>query len=163
LIPYLACGLLVGINKRYPDVNWPVLIPDPAQINWLAILVAALTAFAAAAIWYTVFFGQSWLRHHQVSPVRQLTLGSLPAVTFSLMLLAYAAMATVLEILILALDIATPLDGAALGLLIGLGIAVFITLVENRLQKKSLFAFFIDGSFQVIVLTLMGAIVASWP
>ena len=144
-------------------MNWSVLIPDPAQINWLAILVAALAAFAAGAVWYTVLFSKAWLRYHLVPPERQSKLGGSLVVTFSVMILAYAVMATVLEFLIQALEIQNPLDGALLGLLIGLGVAMFVTLVENRLQKKPVKAFLIDGSFQIIMLSLMGSIIASWP
>ena len=144
-------------------MSWLVLIPDPAQINWLAVLVAALAAFTAGAVWYTVLFSKAWLRYHLVSPERQAKMGSSPVTTFLLMFLAYAVMATVLEILIQALGIRNPLQGAELGLLIGLGIALFVTLVENRLQNKPVKGFLIDGSFQVIVLSMMGGIVASWP
>lgn len=143
-------------------MNWSILLPDPMLLNWLAILVAALTAFIAGAVWYTVIFVQAWPRYHMIPEQRLAQLGRYPIVTFSIMLLAYAAMATVLDVLVIALNISKPLDGALLGLLIGVGIAMFITLVENRLHRKPLAAFLIDGSFQIIVLTLIGAIVASW-
>lgn len=139
-----------------------MIVTELAGINWLATLVAALVAFALGAVWYAVLFGDIWLKVHAISPERAREMGQRPARTFSIMLAGLFLIASLLSLLAQGLGVSGLAGGTLLGLTLWIGAAAPLNLIDNTAQEKSLGTFLVDGSYQLVYLLLMGAIIGVW-
>jgi hypothetical protein len=131
-------------------------------INFVAVLVVALTIMPLGAIWYTLLFAESWPRWQLIPEERLRSLGGTPRVTFFIMFLAHGATTLVIAWLWLRLGITGVTGGLATGLLLALGTVVPFALVDNRLQEKSARAFAVDAGFQLLVFSYAGILLAVW-
>jgi hypothetical protein len=134
-----------------------VLAP-PGDLNFLAVVVAAVAFFAVGAVWYSpVLFSRAWQAAAGVNPEEP---GRHPAAVFG-----GAFVSALVSTLVLAHFIgrdAGLATGALAGLLAGGGLAaaplVTTFLFENRPVRLML----IDGGYHVVALTLAGAIIGAW-
>ena len=131
-------------------------------INFIAVLVVSLTILPLGAIWYTVFFAESWPRWQIIPEERLRSLGATPGRTFSIMFLGHAATTVVIAWLWLRLGISGVTGGLATGVLLALGTVIPFALADNRLQEKSIRAFAVDAGFQLIVFSYAGVLLAVW-
>jgi hypothetical protein len=131
-------------------------------INFVAVLVVSLTIMPLGAIWYTVFFAESWPRWQLIPEERLRSLGATPGETFAIMLLCHAATTVVIAWLWLRLGVSGVTGGLATGLLLALGTVVPFALVDNRLQEKSARAFAVDAGFQLMAFSYTGVLLAVW-
>jgi len=137
---------------------------DLSTVNWTAVGTAAFGTFLLGGVWYTVLFGNVWKRLHGIddAKVKEMQVRRPPPVFFSLMLIAYLVVATVLALLIGALSIQTAAAGALLGIVLWLGLAAAIGLTAWLPSDKPLSVFAIDWLFQLIFLAGMGATLGAW-
>jgi hypothetical protein len=134
-----------------------------ANINFLALIVAAIASFALGAVWYSpVLFGKAW----------QKTLG------FTEEYLGKSNMALVFGssfVLIFLMDfgLAIILQGHASrdvsafsGFLYGLLIGIFFVATSYGInmiyQRRSFLLWAIDSGYQVLYLAMTGAILGAW-
>ena len=135
---------------------------DPATaataINWLSVIVAAVSTFAVGGLWYGPLFGQAWMNSFGFTE-EELATRNMPMVFGLSLLLAFIA-AINLEMFIGAeADLAF---GIFAGFAAGLGwVAAFLGILY-LFEKRSLQAFLINGGYCVVSLTLMGAILGAW-
>ncbi|WP_157253584.1 DUF1761 domain-containing protein [Nonomuraea typhae] len=130
-----------------------------SQVNWLAVMVAALSAFALGALWYSpILFGKSWMALTGLdqealakrSPV--LVFGS----SFLLSLLAAAVFAMFLG------------SDPSLGLGVGAGVATGLAWVAASYGINYLFEarpfrlFLVNGGYHALQFTLYGVILGLW-
>jgi hypothetical protein len=101
-----------------------------SEINYLAVIVAALVAFGVGDVWYTAMFGKQWVQLNGYSDeqVKQMQARRPPPVFFGGMIACYLVLALVLALLIGAMPEKTALGGAALGVLVWVGPAAAIGL-----------------------------------
>ena len=134
------------------------------QINWWAVLVAALATFFLGAVWYSAVFGKTWVRMQGWSEeqAKQIQANMNPAVFFGGMLVSYLILAVVVAVLVTSLDLRTVAAGALLGFLLWLGVAAAIHMTGHLASNKPIGAFLIDTGFQFVYLIGMGAILAAW-
>jgi hypothetical protein len=129
------------------------------SINYLAVLVAALSGFVIGGIWYGPLFGKPWMAASGMTKENGAQ-GNV-AVTFGL---AYALNA------IAAIGLASLLNGHR-GLLLGLheGFAVGLFFVATALgviylfERRPLQLFLINAGYQAVNFAVMGAILGAWP
>jgi hypothetical protein len=135
------------------------MLVDPGSLNGWAILAAALAAYALGGVWYAPpVFGRAWLsalgkrREELGSPVRAMTI----------QLLLTLVTATVLALLVVRFGAITWAEGAAIGLVAGIGLVATSLASDYLFCGWSLRLYSIQVAYKLVSLTLMGAILGAW-
>lgn len=129
------------------------------QLNYLAILVAALSSFLIGGIWYSpAVFGVAWMKENGLTE-EKLKERSMPKVFGLAFLLALIASFNLVMFLGPDTDISS---GALYGFLAGIGwVATFVG-THYLFEKRSLRLFLINAGYSVVALTVMGLILGAW-
>lgn len=134
------------------------------HINYFAVVVAAVAAFALGGIWYSpLLFAKQWVKAHGYTEERvkemQQSAGKAYAVSAACQLLIALALAVLAGYL--------HLDhlgrGLKLGLLVWVGFALPLGLMANVFSDKRITVFYIDAGYQLVYLLVMSGIIGSWP
>ena len=128
-------------------------------INWLAILVAGISAFMLGGVWYSpALFGNAWMKENNltVDQVKKSNKAKTFGWSFLFSLIMAANLGMFLNDPKIDLTMAVAY-GAAAGLWVFCGIAI-VALFEMRSWRY----IFINGGFCVVALALMGAIIGVW-
>lgn len=129
-----------------------------ANINWLSILAASLSAFVIGGIWYGPLFGKAWMAASGKTENELQQRNMVQVFTVSLLLILIAAIN--LEMFIGSEG--TLNYGMFAGLLAGIGwVATFMGVIY-LFEKRSLKLWLINAGYSVIALTLMGSILGAW-
>ena len=126
------------------------------QMNWLAVVGAALAGFVIGGLWYGPLLGKVWQRESGLSD-EALKNGSMVQIfgtTFLLNLVASFILGHVMATYgHPGLHVA-----AKIGFGVGLGFVATSVGVNYLFARKSLRLFLIDGGYWTVVYTVMGAI-----
>ena len=115
------------------------------NLNWLAVVVAALSTFAVGAAWYhEKIMGTRWMKAVGLKQ-KDIAKANMNKI-FGFSMLGYLLCSATLGIVVKMLDLRTALDGGILGL------------IEQR--KTELIA--IDIAYHILNTTIMAAILAAW-
>lgn len=132
------------------------------HINFLAVGVAAVAAFALGAVWYSpVLFGKLWQKLLGLTDehIQGANMGLIFGSSFVMMLLMSYGMAHLIGT---AAGEVSVMTGVHYGLMIGV-LFVGTSMAINMLyQRKPVKLWFIDAGYQIIFLMIMGAIIAAW-
>jgi hypothetical protein len=129
------------------------------DLNWLAILVAAVAWFAFSAAWYSVPpLSNAWMRAAKVTPTEGPPLVSLLFPTF----VGYFVTSIVIAMLAKAIGAATFADGLALGIVLGIGFGVVGALVTQLYEQKGGTYWVINGVNAIIAYSIVSVIVTLW-
>jgi hypothetical protein len=129
------------------------------DLNWLAILVAAVAWFAFSAAWYSVPpLSNAWMRAAKVTPTEGPPLVSLLFPTF----VGYFVTSIVIAMLAKAIGAATFADGLALGIVLGIGFGVVGALVTQLYEQKGGTYWLINGVNAIIAYSIVSVIVTLW-
>jgi Protein of unknown function (DUF1761) len=133
-----------------------------AGMNYLAVLVAAVAAWLAGAIWYMAL-GKTWMAAIPITAEQMQAVKAKPGafLPFVYAFLAEVVMAWVLAGLIGHLGQMTLRNGVISGVFCWLGFVVTSMLVNNSFARRDWRLFWIDGGHWLIVLVLIGAIVGA--
>jgi uncharacterized protein YciI len=136
---------------------------DFGSIPWLAVGIAALAIFFLGALWYTAFFGKAWQKLHGYSDekVKQMQAAKPPPVFFGGMLASYLLVGIGLALVLGWAGAGGVQQGATVGLVLWLGLALPIGFTAWLASDKPLAAFAIDWSYQLAFLVMGGVIIAS--
>ena len=129
-----------------------------AGLNYLAILIAAIVAWVAGAVWY-MSLGKIWTAAQGLTPEQMhVNKSKLP---FIFAFLAELVMAWVLAGLMAHLGAGqvTWLNGVISGAFCWLGFVITTLVVGNTFALRDMRLIWIDGGHWLIVLVLMGAII----
>jgi len=135
-------------------------------INYLAVVVSAVIGVAIGFVWYSnALFGKQWrmlvgindaapdaaekIKKQMPKALSATVVGSLVTAYVLAHFLSYAGAA----------DLTDGLRGA---FWIWLGFVAPVLLTMYLYQQKSIRLFFIDSAYQLLVLLVMGAVLASW-
>lgn len=139
------------------------------NVNWLAIISAALSAFVLGWLWYSPkLFGNAWMADNGLT-IEKLRGGN-PGKIFGL-----AFVFTFIAAVNLGMFLAdTPAEctgvcaqktdltwGATAGFLAGIWVFCFV-FIHGLFEHKPFRLLFINGGYSVVALTLMGAIIGMW-
>lgn len=133
------------------------------QVNWLAVVGAALLGFLLGGLWYSpVLCGKAWVRAHgfseeQIRAMRKGVARKYALAGVCLFLMAYA-----LARIMVHWQPAGLLGGLTLGLLIWFGFAMATGLMTALFSAYKLRAFVIDTGYQLVCLLVMGGLLAVW-
>jgi hypothetical protein len=128
-------------------------------INWLAVIVAGLSAFAVGGLWYSrSLFGNAWMTDSNLTE-DDIKLGNKGKI-FGFTAIFSILMAVNLGIFLA--DAKTDVTwGAEAGFLAGIWTFSAIA-IHSLFELKSWRLIFINGGYSVVTLTLMGAIIGAW-
>ena len=127
------------------------------ELNWLAIVAAALSAFAIGGVWYGPLFLKTWSREAGIDmTVKQRHPAAVFGTAFVAALLAAIAFAILLG----------PRPSLALGvhhgLLAGLFIAGASFAINYAFAGRSLKLWLIDGGYHTVQFVVYGIILGLW-
>ncbi len=132
---------------------------DFAHINWLATVVAGLSAFMVGGIWYSkLLFAGAWTADSNLTP-DQIKNGNQAKI------FGFTALFSVIMAVNLAMFLAGPktdvIWGAEAGFLAGIWAFCAIE-IHSLFELRSWRHIFINGGYSIVSLTLMGAIIGLW-
>jgi hypothetical protein len=139
------------------------------MINWLAVLVAGISAFVLGGIWYSPkLFGSAWMIDNKLTmeDIRKGNFGKIYGWAFILSLIASVNLAMFLA----PVPVTCPMEcapqigmgsGAMYGALAGLWVFCFVA-IHGLFEHKPARLIFINGGYALAALALMGAIIGLW-
>jgi hypothetical protein len=128
-------------------------------VNWIAVLVAGISAFVLGGVWYSpALFGKAWMTENNmtVDDVKKGNKGKIFGWSFILSLVMAANLGMFINTPEMNLS-----QGIIYGLLTGLWIFCGIAIV-GLFEHKSAKYIFINGGYMLVALGLMGAIIGIW-
>lgn len=132
---------------------------DPAKLNYLAIVAAAVSAFVVGGAWYSkALFATAWLKETGLSEAELAKRH--PAKVFG-----PAFLLTLLMAFNLAAFIGTEATlgfAVAASLAAGLGWVALAMGVTYLFEARSLKLWLIDAGYQVVAFLVMGLIIGAW-
>lgn len=128
-----------------------------ANINWLAVLVAALAGFAIGGLWYGPLFGKAWMREAGMTDEKMKS-ANMPKIYGGALLLNLIA-AWSLAMFIGAGDLHF---GVFAGFMTGLTFVSMALGVTYLFEHRSLTLWLINAGYQTVIFTVMGAILGAW-
>jgi Protein of unknown function (DUF1761) len=132
---------------------------DPAKLNYLAIVAAAVSAFVVGGAWYSkALFAPAWLRETGLDEAELAKRN--PAKVFGPAFLLTLIMAFNLAAFI-GPD-ATLGFAVAASLAAGLGWVALAMGVTYLFEARSLRLWLIDAGYQVVAFLVMGVIIGAW-
>jgi hypothetical protein len=127
------------------------------DINWLAVLAAAVSAFVLGGIWYGPLFKKAWCREAGIDPDGKP--GHPGRVFGSAFVLAFIA--AIAFAVLLGPDPSLPL-GVHHGVLVGLAFVATSFGINYAFAQRSLKLWLIDGGYHVLQFVLYGVILGLW-
>ncbi len=124
-----------------------------------AVLAAAVSAMAFGLIWYHPrVLGDSWLTElgYDRRRAEEMRKGSWKQ--YTIVFAGLIVTALVLQAILSALEIKTPLGGAFIGIWVWLGFVGTIKLNDVLFGGRSVKLYMIDGIYQLFSLAIMGAV-----
>jgi MFS family permease len=128
------------------------------NINWLSVIVAALSSFALGAIWYGPFFGKAWMKVNgfKEEDLKGQNFIRIYGLAFLLMLIAS---------LVLEMFIGNDADlvfGIMAGFFAGIGWVATMMGVMYLFELETRKKYLINAGYSVFALIIMGAILGAW-
>jgi len=130
------------------------------EINYLAIVVAAILNMTIGFIWYGPAFGKTWLRLVGLR-MENIDKTQVPK-AYGLAFLAALVMAYVLSAIVDLAQATTIVAGARTGFWVWLGFIVAGGAGRYLFPFKPLQLFMLDNTYQLVVLAVTGALFAVW-
>lgn len=133
---------------------------DLSTINYLAVLVAALSTFILGGLWYSpMLFGKAWMRANNFAEADLQSFSKARMFGWSLVFSLVMA-------LNLAMFLAGPTTdvtwGMAAGALAGVGWVAMAIAIIGVFENKSWIYLLINGGYMVLAFIVMGAIIGAW-
>jgi hypothetical protein len=129
----------------------------------LSVLLAAVVAFLLGALWYSpLLFAKAWVRAQGHTPEKVAAMQAKAARTYASSFVAFLVIAAVLRVFLAHLGVDSVHEGAGWGFHAWLGFAAPISFTAHLYSDKPAAAFLIDTGYQLVYLTLMGAVLGMW-
>ena len=133
-----------------------------AQVNWLAVLVAALAYFMLGAVWYSkALFGAKWaalVGLDMSDPDKKKGMGKMMAATFLLIVVCCIALA----MLVHRLDLFVIASALKLGLITGICFASTAVSISFIYESRPTALYFIDCGYHVAGHLIVAIILVLW-
>jgi hypothetical protein len=133
-----------------------------SNINWLAVLVAAIAYFALGALWYSPLFGKKWVQYQNIDmndPDIKKGVAGIMVGSFVLMLFATIGLAILVARIPLNGGV---MSGLKLGLMTGLLFSATAISITYLYIKKPIGLHFIDGLYHVVGQIIAAIILCIW-
>ncbi len=130
------------------------------EVNYLAVLVAAVVSFAIGGAWYSPgLFAKQWMKAINITPSGEKKgMGkSMGSMFVSLLVTAY-----VLAHFVYYVNASTAMAGAQLGFWVWLGITAMYTITVVSFERRSMTWYWITNGYQLLSLVVKSMILAVW-
>jgi len=129
------------------------------NLNWLAIIVAAVSAFILGGLWYSpLMFVKRWMKETGITQESTKTINMVKLFGYSFILSFIAAFFLAMFIG----PVAGPAFGALAGFMAGLGWVFTFMGISYLFEARTLAHFLINAMYSVVSLTIMGFIIGVW-
>ncbi len=132
------------------------------DLNYLAILVAALVFFIVGGVWYAALFGRPWRNALNLNPDETVQAQQDFPKALAVWFLSGLIISFVLVNFARALGAASFGSGVMVGFWAWLGFALPLSLNSLAFEKRSPHVFLINVGFYWVAFALMGGILAAW-
>jgi hypothetical protein len=132
---------------------------DFSTLNWLAIIVAAVSSFVIGSLWYSpLMFQRPWMKANSFTEesLQGGNMAKIFGLAFILMFLASFSLAMYLG------EGAGAGFGAAAGFMAGAFWVMAFVGVHYLFERKPFALFLINGFYSTVALTVMGLIIGVW-
>lgn len=129
------------------------------DVNWWAVIIAAIVKFAIGAVWYTAIFGKRY-RELMGVPEGSSQEGLAPAMVVQIV--GDLVMAYVLARFVGHYGAEGLMGGAFVGFMAWLGFVATIMVGTIYYEKKSVEFVAINAGYQLVGIVVMGAIIGWW-
>ena len=130
------------------------------EINYWAVVVAALSGFAVGALWYGPLFGRQWMAASGLTEadVKDTNFRRIYGVTFLMSLVS----SYVLAHIVAHFGATTITAGAQAGFWMWLGFVITVQITDALFNRGSMRLVSIDAGYRLVWLVVMGVILAVW-
>ncbi len=129
------------------------------QVNYVAVLLAAVAAMVVGALWYGPIFGAAWMKLVGISK-GDINKSEMPKL-YGIMFVAALVEAYILSLFIHYAGAVGLLLGAKTGLWAWLGFVATVMIGNYMFAKRPMQLYLIDAGYALVNLLIMGAIIAS--
>ena len=134
---------------------------DPSDINWLAVFVAALASFVVGGLWYSpMLFAKPWMA--AVGKTEEELAGAAGPGPDLVAFFATAISAVVMSILADWAGADTFVEGALLGLIVGIGLIATAYTTTYTFEGRPNNLLLINIGHDIARAVVVGAIVGGW-
>jgi hypothetical protein len=127
------------------------------MVNWMAVLIAGIVHFTIGMIWYSpLMFAKMWMELTGVSEMKPSLQDMIMTVLSSLIT------AFVLGNIIILSGAKTIVDGAVVGIMVEIGFIATLLLGDMIFEKKPFKLFLLRNGYNLIALSVIGALLAVW-
>lgn len=129
----------------------------PIDLNWLAVIAAAVSAFVLGGLWYGPLFKNAWCGEAGIDPAL--------APPHPARMFAVAFVCSLVSALIFAVLLgteATAVDGLGVGFVVGLFFVAMSLGINYAFAQRSLKLWMIDGGYHIVQFSLYGLILGAW-
>ena len=129
-----------------------------SHIHWIAVIVAAIVGFPLGALWYGPLFGRPWMAATGITQerARQANMGKIYGTTLLLNLVIATSLAMFIG------TEANLLDGLFAGFMGGFTFVAAAFGVSYLFEFRPIKLWLINAGYQVVVFSVMGAILGAW-
>lgn len=126
-----------------------------ANLNWLAVVIAAFSAFVLGSLWYSnILFGKRWMKENKLTN-EDIAKGNMLK-TFGLaFVLAFIAS----FFLAMFVGVDAGVFGGVAGFMAGLGWVFTFVGMHFLFEQRSFAHFIINAMYSIVSLTIMGLII----
>ncbi len=130
------------------------------EINYWAVVVAALSGFALGALWYGPLFGRQWMAASGVTEadVRNTNFPKIYGITFLMSLVS----AFVLAVIVAQFDATTARAGVEVGACLWVGFIITVQITDALFNRGNMRLVSIDAGYRLVWLVVMGIILSVW-
>jgi len=135
-----------------------------ADINYLAVLGAAVASMILGSIWYSpMLFGNLWMKLSKMNSkdkkkAQQKGMGKLYFTSFITVLITSFVLANFVDFL----QAGTIVEGMQVGFMVWFGFVATMLLNNVIWGKESIKAYFLNAGFHLVSLVLMSSILTIW-
>jgi Protein of unknown function (DUF1761) len=130
------------------------------KTNYAAIVVAAVAYWVLGAVWYGVLFSKPWMELEHMTEEQARSMN--PVLPYIITLILNLLIAYVLSQICLWRNATTAGRGAAIGVILWVGIIGPITFTTYMYEMRSHTLFAINNFYPLAGMVLMGAILGAW-
>lgn len=127
------------------------------ELNWLAIILAAVAYFMLGALWFTPLFGKAY---DTALGVKRGKDQKWPAIYYVGPFISALVSAAASAVLLHAMNIQNIADALWFGIIVGVGYALSISVNNaiNPVTPRPILYGFVTGGYHIVGLTIVGAI-----
>lgn len=130
------------------------------EVNYIAVVVAAIFSMVLGYLWYGPFFGKRWMALMGIAPatISREGMGRTYAWGFVTALVTAYVLARFVKLA----GATTIAGGVEIGFWAWLGFVATVTAASVLYEKRSTSLYYLNNGYQLVSLAVMGAILAVW-